>query len=421
MTETTANKKFLRGVLNQWVSGPVGQWASSMIGKRSYEPLGMIPRPHPETNDNQHKRFAQHIGSPRRGATGSVIFIVLVFIILVTTMVWISFIKINSEVDFVEDELSRLRAYTLCISGLEFLKNRLSTGSRTNIEIKDGMHDSHFPRLLMDGSDIRFHFFDVIQDKYRRRLYLPDTEEMGFIINLQDSGGLINVFKIDRVLFKNLLEYHGFSPGDGDIILDSLFDWMDKDNFTRAHGAESDYYLERFGYSAANRLVDSVDELLLVRGMERSIFEKIGKLLDFTIDNKGLNPNTMPEEVFYLFKGISSNQIERVMEKRLEDRGIESVGVMTLVSGYNFSTFPGAFRFFTSNTTYVKIKAQMNETRFFYIMFRLNQSGGAGSMRRATDGTRPGPKPREDIYASGDFSQYYHIIDWQEGTEWVIQ
>jgi hypothetical protein len=27
----------------------------------------MMPRPHPETNKNLHKRFAQHIGSPRRG------------------------------------------------------------------------------------------------------------------------------------------------------------------------------------------------------------------------------------------------------------------------------------------------------------------------------------------------------------------
>jgi DNA-binding response OmpR family regulator len=33
-------------------------------------PLTTMPRPHPETNENQHKRFAQHIGSPRRGAPG---------------------------------------------------------------------------------------------------------------------------------------------------------------------------------------------------------------------------------------------------------------------------------------------------------------------------------------------------------------
>jgi len=30
----------------------------------------MMPRHHPETNENQHKRFAQHIGSPRRGGRG---------------------------------------------------------------------------------------------------------------------------------------------------------------------------------------------------------------------------------------------------------------------------------------------------------------------------------------------------------------
>lgn len=28
-----------------------------------------MPRPHPETNKNQHQRFARHIGSPRRGAS----------------------------------------------------------------------------------------------------------------------------------------------------------------------------------------------------------------------------------------------------------------------------------------------------------------------------------------------------------------
>ena len=48
----------------------MGHWVSSMIGKRSDESLVMMPRLHPETNENQHKRFAQHIGSPRRGAPG---------------------------------------------------------------------------------------------------------------------------------------------------------------------------------------------------------------------------------------------------------------------------------------------------------------------------------------------------------------
>ena len=347
---------------------------------------------------------------------GSVIFIVLVFIISITILVGISTMKITSEADFIQDEFSRLKAYTSCISGFEFLKNRLITGAQNNIELLDGMNDPHSPRLLLDGSDIPFHLQDMIQDKYRQHLTLTDLTAMDFTLQLQDSGGLINVFQVDRSLFKNLLEHYGFDPRDGDVILDSLFDWMDKDHFTRAHGAESDYYQEKFGYAAANRLLDSRDELLLIRGMTHDIYDKIGNLLDFNVDNQGLNANTMPAEAFYLFKGISPQIIERIMEKRLEPKGIEAVSVLTLVSGYNFSAYPHAFQFFTSNTTYVKIKAQMNEERFFYILFRLDRLSGAGSMRQSTDGTRAVLVSRQAVLANDEFDQSYHLYDWQEGT-----
>ena len=59
------NQKFLPGGLNQSVSGSVGQLGDWQA--QSGTPLTMMPRPHPETNENQHKRFAQHIDSPRRG------------------------------------------------------------------------------------------------------------------------------------------------------------------------------------------------------------------------------------------------------------------------------------------------------------------------------------------------------------------
>jgi len=61
-------KSFCGGIesVGQLVSGSVGQ----IDDRQAY--LGitliMMPRLHPESNKNQHKRFAQHIGSPRRGA-----------------------------------------------------------------------------------------------------------------------------------------------------------------------------------------------------------------------------------------------------------------------------------------------------------------------------------------------------------------
>jgi len=66
-TMTALIKSFCRG---NRISRSVGQWFSSTAGSRGNEFLIMAPRQQPETNESQHKRFAQHIGPPRRGATG---------------------------------------------------------------------------------------------------------------------------------------------------------------------------------------------------------------------------------------------------------------------------------------------------------------------------------------------------------------
>ena len=67
-TMTALMKSFCGGTesVGQWVSGSVGQLDDRQAHLGTT--LIMIPRLHPETNKSQHKRFAQHIGSPRRGA-----------------------------------------------------------------------------------------------------------------------------------------------------------------------------------------------------------------------------------------------------------------------------------------------------------------------------------------------------------------
>jgi hypothetical protein len=67
-TMTALIKSFSGGAksVGQWVSGSVGQLDDRQAHLGTT--LIMMPRLHPETNKSQHKRFAQHIGSPRRGA-----------------------------------------------------------------------------------------------------------------------------------------------------------------------------------------------------------------------------------------------------------------------------------------------------------------------------------------------------------------
>lgn len=332
---------------------------------------------------------------------GTVVFIVLVFILSVTTLVLISSNGLRSEVDFVETEMARLKAYTACASGLEYLKNRLLTSTRGNIEYKDLLDKSLFPRLLLDGSDINV-----------------QIQNLAFDINLQDSAGLINLFKIDRPMFKDLCQYYGIPGENAEIILDSLLDWIDPDNFIRPRGAENDYYLKNYGYMAANRLIESREELLMVRGfrdIDKTAFNKLGNILGFSIENQGFNPNTMPVEAFHIFKGLPDEKIQTIIQKRRQNE-FQGPAELTLAAGYNFTSYPKLLQFFTSNTIYVTIKAQiqMNESRFYYIKFRLDQVAGGGSMRRESQkNAAPGTLTRN---LEEDFNSYFHIFSLLEGT-----
>lgn len=348
---------------------------------------------------------------------GSVLFIVLVVIIALVTMVAISAMKMETDIHFTQTELEKLRAYTMCVSGMEYIKNRLATGLVDTVEITQEDNTPFSPRLYLDSSDITLTFKDMIQYPFNHGADMAAIGQMGFIINLQDSAGLINVFQIDRSLFKQLLAHHGIEKERGDIFLDSLLDWMDTDDLIRPNGAESNYYHkqnERFNDSPPNRMIDSHDELRLVRGMDNHLFNTIAHLLDFTITNQGINPNTMPKETFFLFNGLDEEKIERIINKRRE-KPIETLGDLTFISGYNFSSYPNTFQFFTSSVTYVKIKARMNDNHFYFIEYELERVGAIGSMRKGTDGLQllnpQGPRQHYN-----PFNEYFETHAREEGT-----
>lgn len=348
------------------------------------------------------------------GARGTVIFIVLVFILTVTALVLISITGLRSEVDFVEHEFQRLRAYTQCVSGMEYLKNRVLTNLRGDVQFTDMLGRPLSPELRLDGGDVGITLRDILREtKYRRRLRRAGLGDMTFYISLQDGAGLLNVFTVERQFFQNLFTHHQLPPESADVLLDSLHDWMDPDHFRRPKGAESEFYLSNYGYSAANRLPGSQTELMPVQGMDREIFNVVGHLLDFDVESRGINPNTMPEAAFYIFKGLNPAKIRTIIDKRRETP-FAGAAALTLAAGYNFSAYPKLFQFFTSGTTYVKIKAQMDQTRYFHISFRMQQISGGGSMRssrRKIIGPGTGDRNPEE-----DFFTHFHFLSFREGT-----
>jgi type II secretory pathway component PulK len=96
------------------------------------------------------------------------------------------------------------------------------------------------------------------------------TDTQPYRFGVTDEGGKINpnaIMKLDssgKMLYNMLMQL----PNMTEDIANSILDWLDADDTPRENGAESDYYSSLTPpYQAKNGPLDSLEELLLVKGV----------------------------------------------------------------------------------------------------------------------------------------------------------
>ena len=144
-----------------------------------------------------------------------------------------------------------------------------------------------------------------------------------FSYRISDERGRINPSR-STTSFRNLLEQLDVSRENRDVIYDSVQDWIDGNENYRLNGAESDYYRGLpVPYKAKNRAFDSLEELLLVKGVTPQIFygtpERPGLVEYLTVFSTGINVNTAEAPVLRAM-GLAEVQVGQIQEHRPSPR-----------------------------------------------------------------------------------------------------
>jgi len=182
---------------------------------------------------------------------------------------------------------------------------------------------------------------------------------------IEDETGKININKLVagnafngaiKGLLTRLLTQPQFQIQEREIedLLNAIKDWIDADSEVTATGAENAYY-QGLGksYAVRNGPMESIDELLMVRGVTRELFygtaERPGLARLLTVQGEGsVNINTAPKEVLRaLAPSITEDAANRMDDYRrnpansltetswyrkvpgLENTAIDSVTVVT--------------------------------------------------------------------------------------------
>lgn len=194
--------------------------------------------------------------------------------------------------------------------------DRLSSGYDALIEPWSRLENVELAPLFEQGS-LRLRIDDLSGRFPINRLVPSAGEEPG-----NRSAELF------REMLVRLLSGGDFAVEDEEqarIIADSITDWLDGDERPLPFGAENDYYLALTPpYPAKNGALETVDELLQVRGVTPEILygsgEKSGLSEYITIHGRGrINVNTAPLLLFKaMAPGISEEVLDAVEEFRTD-------------------------------------------------------------------------------------------------------
>jgi general secretion pathway protein K len=105
------------------------------------------------------------------------------------------------------------------------------------------------------------------------RLYSLPFDQGVNEVRVMGEAGKVNINAVSEKTLRNILTQLGLEGETRDIVADSILDWRDADDFIHVNGAENDYYQSlKEPYRCKNANFDSIEELLLVRGVTPELF-----------------------------------------------------------------------------------------------------------------------------------------------------
>lgn len=304
-------------------------------------------------------RYSQMRSTKRR--RGSILLISLVAIVLLSLTAYTF-----TAMMLVEEESARLltrqvQSKYLVDSGVDYARLFL-TNDEDTIREKGGIWDNESDRgfkgvpVGVDPADpTMIGRFTILAPNIN-----DDGIPEGFRYGLVDESTKLNVNTL--IFADNNVENGGRQllmalPNMTEEIADAIMDWIDPDEEIRDYGTESNYYAQQNpGYQCKNGPLDSLDELLLVRGVTPQLLFGLD-----TNRNGLLDDNEMQGENI---SGIES------------DMFLGWINYLTLYSKESNLTEDGLPRINLNNpelgTLYTDLRASLNEDwSKFIIQYRL--------------------------------------------------
>lgn len=278
------------------------------------------------------ERNPKNMNSSKEGAA----LLVALWVLIILSLIVGSFaFEVQLEGMLVSHKRKRFHAEMMARSGIEYARAILDRQAEAKqLEIEE---------MAEDKNDFMKTALFI-----KRGISTTTKIELGdgsFSVTLESAEGGRNVNLLSPEEWTDILEMANVPSTEWDSMIDCLVDWIDKDDLHKLNGAESDDpFYQGVGYPVKDGPLDSIDELLLVKGWGPDILygkeaddesDEIFGIADIlTVWGDGkVNLNTANANVLQSlaeYEGWEENVKEAIMGDDIEsgtlDDGIKSLG-----------------------------------------------------------------------------------------------
>ena len=151
-------------------------------------------------------------------------------------------------------------------------------------------------------------------------------------ISVFNEASRIDLNTAPRDLLEALFEALGLAEDEASAAADAIEDWRDVNDLTELNGAEDgDYEDEGLSYGAKDAPFDSVEELQLVLGIDRDLYQALLPALTVDSGNSKMDSEFAPPLVKAALQGTSLEEIE--LEQQEEEALAETDGTGSVSLG----------------------------------------------------------------------------------------
>lgn len=252
-------------------------------------------------------RKRPRLSNSRGVALVAVIWVTSVLAIIATSVATSS----KTETNLSRNRVENARARALADAGVQraLLTLLAQQGSRAGID------NVLVAALPVGPQEVQLSGLQAIRRDGTAYLWSFDGSSLRILVRLE--SGKINLNAGNEELLGGLLRSAGLSPTDVRGLTDSILDFRDPDSERRAYGRETPGYAALgLKYGAKNRNFEALDELLLIPGITRSLYQNLRSALTVYSGAQGFNPSYAPIEAFLALPGVNSQEAIALIQRR---------------------------------------------------------------------------------------------------------